>query len=59
MTELEKENYATNLEFFEKLVATFPEIEQRGATMPFTSHNGHMFSLFAKRANLACGPPKR
>lgn len=31
---------------YEKLVATNPKVELRGATIPYTSHNGHMFSNF-------------
>jgi hypothetical protein len=31
---------------YEKLVATNPKIELKGATIPYTSHNGHMFSNF-------------
>jgi hypothetical protein len=31
---------------YEKLVATNPEVELKGATVPYTSHNGHMFSNF-------------
>lgn len=29
---------------YEKLVATNPKVELKGATIPYTSHNGHMFS---------------
>src|SRR5690242_6431448 len=32
------------LESYEKLVATIPEVERKGATMPYTSLNGNMFS---------------
>ena len=39
---------ARNLALYEKLVATNPEIELKGDTMPYTSVNGHMFSLFTK-----------
>ncbi|SRR5258706_8589495 len=31
---------------YEKLVATNPKVELKGATIPYTSHNGHMFSNF-------------
>jgi hypothetical protein len=36
---------ADHLERYERLVASVPEIERRGATMPYTSRNGHMFSF--------------
>lgn len=31
---------------YEKLVATNPKVELKGATIPYTSHKGHMFSNF-------------
>ena len=33
------------LRAYDLLVATHPELERRGATMPYTSVNGHMFSF--------------
>ena len=35
---------ADKLEQYEKLVASFPEVERKGATHPYTSVNGNMFS---------------
>ena len=52
MTESQDE-YAANLELYEKLVTTIPEVERKGKTMPYTSHNGHMFSLLTKEGTLA------
>ena len=49
--------YAANLELYEKLVATNPKVQRKGATMPYTSVNGHMFSLFTKDAYLALRLP--
>ena len=37
---------------YEKLVATNPKIERKGATMPYTSVNGNMFSVLAKDGQL-------
>lgn len=37
-----------NLALYEKLVATKPDVERKGDTMPYTSVNGHMFSLLTK-----------
>jgi hypothetical protein len=31
---------------YQKLVATNSRVELKGATIPYTSHNGHMFSNF-------------
>jgi len=33
------------LALYERLVASVAEIERKGAMMPYTSRNGHMFSL--------------
>jgi TfoX/Sxy family transcriptional regulator of competence genes len=36
---------ADKIELYEKLLATQPEIERKGADNPYTSLNGNMFSL--------------
>jgi len=36
---------ADKLALYEKLVATNPKVERLGATVPYTSLNGHMFKL--------------
>ena len=46
------DSYAKALELYEKLVATNPKIDRKGATMPYTSLNGHMFSLLGKNGKL-------
>ncbi len=56
MTE-NRDEYAANLELYEKLVATNPKVERKGKTMPYTSHNGHMFSLLTKTGKLALRLP--
>src|SRR5437763_664985 len=43
-----KSNYAEALAHYETLVKTNPKLERKGATMPYTSHNGNMFSLLTK-----------
>ena len=52
------EQYATNLELYEKLIATNPNVERKGKTMPYTSRNGHMFSFLDKEGNLGLRLPK-
>lgn len=42
-----------NLALYEKLVATFPQVERKGATMPYTSFNGHMFSFLTPQGPMA------
>jgi TfoX/Sxy family transcriptional regulator of competence genes len=41
------------LDLYERLVATNPRVERKGATMPYTSLNGHMFSFLTKTGTLA------
>jgi TfoX/Sxy family transcriptional regulator of competence genes len=57
MAKAESERYAANLELYDELVATNPKVQRKGATMPYTSVNGHMFSLFTKEAWLALRLP--
>ena len=52
-------DYDHHLALYEKLVATLPKAERKGATMPYTSLHGHMFSLFTKEGYLALRLPSR
>jgi len=45
------------LALYEKLVATNPSVERKGATVPYTSLNGHMFSYLSKQGKLALRLP--
>jgi hypothetical protein len=45
------------LELYDKLVATLPGVERKGATVPYTSHGGHMFSFLTKDGQLALRLP--
>lgn len=45
------------LALYEKLVSTNPNIERKGATVPYTSLNGHMFSYLSKDGKLALRLP--
>jgi hypothetical protein len=45
------------LELYEQLVATNPAVERKGATVPYTSVNGHMFSYLSKEGKLALRLP--
>ncbi|MGO9231849.1 MAG: hypothetical protein ACLQKA_21865 [Bryobacteraceae bacterium] len=49
---------ADKLELYEKLVATNPNIERKGATHPYTSLNGHMFSYLHPSGSLALRLPE-
>jgi hypothetical protein len=45
------------LELYDKLVASVPGIERKGASMPYTSFNGHMFSHLSKEGVLGIRLP--
>ncbi len=40
------------LKFYDKLIATNERFERKGKTMPYTSANGYMFSLFNKACEI-------
>ncbi|MFC1996586.1 hypothetical protein ACFLXI_03125 [Chloroflexota bacterium] len=40
------------LEIYDKLVAKCPRFDRKGKTVPYTSSNGHMFSLLNKEGQL-------
>jgi hypothetical protein len=48
---------AEALAHYEKLVATLPEVERKGATVPYTSMNGNMFSYLDKSGTLVLRLP--
>ena len=49
---MEKHKWKENLKRYDKLVDTCPDFERKGKTMPYTSANGHMFSLLNKAGEL-------
>jgi len=49
--------YIENLKLYEALVFTNPEVERKGATMPYTSRNGHMFSFLDKSGKMCLRLP--
>ena len=46
------------LELYEKLVATIPAIDRKGAVHPYTSENGHMFTYLDQTGTLGIRLPK-
>ena len=46
------------LDLYEKLVATNPDVERKGAAIPYTSVNGHMFSFLAKSGEVSLRLPE-
>jgi hypothetical protein len=45
------------LPLYEKVVAQLPGVERKGDTMPYTSLNGHMFSVLHKDGSVALRLP--
>ncbi len=44
--------YEEQLSIYDGLVSKCPRFERKGKTMPYTSANGHMFSLFNKAGEI-------
>ena len=44
---------ADNVAAYDRVIATIPGVERKGATMPYTSVNGNMFSFLADTGVLA------
>jgi hypothetical protein len=49
---------APPVDLYDKLIATHPEIERKGAANPYTSLNGHMFTLLHGSRSLAIRLPE-
>jgi hypothetical protein len=49
---------AATVALYEKLIATNPQVERKGATIPYTSLNGHMFSMLTKAGKVALRLPE-
>lgn len=47
-----KEAWEANLKIYDDLVSQCTRFKRKGKTMPYTSANGHMFSLLNKDAEL-------
>jgi hypothetical protein len=44
--------FEKKLKIYDELVAKCPRFERKGKTMPYTSANGYMFSLFNKAGEI-------
>jgi hypothetical protein len=49
---------STQVDLYEKLIATNPKIERKGAANPYTSLNGNMFTLLHQSTSLAIRLPE-
>ena len=48
---------AARVELYDRLIATLPGVERKGASVPYTSLNGHMFSFLSPTGTLALRLP--
>ena len=49
---------ASKLEAYDRLILTIPSLDRKGATVPYTSVNGHMFSFFNKDGSFGLRLPE-
>jgi hypothetical protein len=49
---------ASKLESYDRLIITIPSLDRKGATVPYTSVNGHMFSFFSKDGSFGLRLPE-
>ena len=47
---------ADRLASYERLISTLPGVDRKGATMPYTAVNGHMFSFLTPPPLALAGP---
>jgi hypothetical protein len=45
--------YAAKLALYDEVLAAVPGVERKGDTVPYTSHNGHMFTYLSKAGVMA------
>jgi hypothetical protein len=57
MRKAPSDEYAIKLSLYENVVATIPGITRKGVSMPYTSHNGHMFSFLTPDGTMALRLP--
>jgi hypothetical protein len=49
---------ADKLALYDKLIATRPKVERKGAVHPYTSSNGHMFTYLDQTGTMGLRLPK-
>ena len=58
MTSAKRKIPADKLELYNKLIATVPKIERKGAVHPYTSLNGHMFTYLDQTGTMGMRLPQ-
>jgi len=59
MTESTAKTYEANLARYEKVLAAVPGVKRKGDAVPYTSHNGHMFTYLSKAGVMALRLPEK
>jgi hypothetical protein len=59
MTESTAKTYEANLALYEKVLAAVPGVKRKGDAVPYTSHNGHMFTYLSKAGVMALRLPEK
>lgn len=49
---IDKSEWTRKLEFYDQIIALNSKFERKGKTMPYTSAQGHMFTLFNKAGEI-------
>lgn len=52
MANEEQNEWNEKLALYDQIIANCPNFERKGKTMPYTSANGHMFTLFNKAGEI-------
>lgn len=58
MAAAKKKSISPQVELYERLIATIPELKRKGAANPYTSLNGNMFTLLHQSRTLAIRLPE-
>ena len=54
-----KKTISSQVQLYERLIATIPQLKRKGAANPYTSLNGNMFTLLHQSRTLAIRLPER
>jgi TfoX/Sxy family transcriptional regulator of competence genes len=59
MTGSDSKTYAANLALYDKALASVAGVERKGDTVPYASHDGHMFTYLSKAGVVALRLPEK
>jgi hypothetical protein len=53
MRKTTNQTYEDKVKLYDRVVASHPKAERKGATVPYTALNGHMYSYLGKTGEMA------